>query len=312
MAIDQRELDQRVKALMKSVAANEPADNAIKMLRGLNQEAQPTEEMLRATRAGVMVNKLRTNANKDIAREATELVSKWKKLVEQEKKSRARSGNASPAPTTASLPASSPAASASAASPAMSKKEFIGDPEKRKVETDKVSTDRTDSKMRNNCIGMIYNGLAFGSRESTTDVMARAVAVEAAGFAHFKGEGQEYKLKMRSLFLNLKNKTNRELGRRIMAGTIPPERFVTMTDEELKSDDLRKIEQELEEENMKKAQVPIVKKSVSDILECSKCKKKMVSYTQAQTRSADEPMTTFCECMNCGKRWKVRLNMPMQ
>ena len=45
-------------------------------------------------------------------------------------------------------------------------------------------------------------------------------------------------------------------------------------------------------------------KSVSTSLECGKCHQKKVSYSQAQTRSADEPMTTFCECMNCGNRWK--------
>lgn len=38
--------------------------------------------------------------------------------------------------------------------------------------------------------------------------------------------------------------------------------------------------------------------------QCGKCKNKKVSYSQAQTRSADEPMTTFCECMVCGNRWK--------
>jgi DNA-directed RNA polymerase subunit M/transcription elongation factor TFIIS len=37
---------------------------------------------------------------------------------------------------------------------------------------------------------------------------------------------------------------------------------------------------------------------------CGRCKMSKVAYTQAQTRAADEPMTTFCECMNCGNRWK--------
>ena len=27
--------------------------------------------------------------------------------------------------------------------------------------------------------------------------------------------------------------------------------------------------------------------------------------SQAQTRSADEPMTTFALCLECGNRWKV-------
>lgn len=39
-------------------------------------------------------------------------------------------------------------------------------------------------------------------------------------------------------------------------------------------------------------------------MQCGRCKVFKVAYTQAQTRAADEPMTTFCECMNCGNRWK--------
>lgn len=45
--MDQRELEARVKALTKCVAANEPADNIIKLLDSLKKECSPTEEMLR-------------------------------------------------------------------------------------------------------------------------------------------------------------------------------------------------------------------------------------------------------------------------
>ncbi|KAI9171767.1 Transcription elongation factor S-II [Paramyrothecium foliicola] len=302
-AMDQRELESRVKALTKCVAANEPAENALKLLESLKKDASPTEEMLRATRAGVFVGKLRANPNKEIARAASELVAKWKKLVEQEKNSKLhKSKIGSPAPAPASSPASAPAASSGGA-----KRTFKGDPEKRRYDADGVDIKRTESTVRNQCIGLIYNGLAYRSTDSESDVIARSVAVENAAFVFFKGEGPEYKKKIRSLFANLKNKSNKELGRRVMSGDVTAEKFVAMTDEELKSEVQRKIELELEKENMKNAQVPMAEKSISDSLECSKCKKKKVSYTQAQTRSADEPMTTFCECMNCGNRWKPQI-----
>ena len=40
------------------------------------------------------------------------------------------------------------------------------------------------------------------------------------------------------------------------------------------------------------------------LFKCSKCKTYKTTYTQVQTRSADEPMTTFVSCVNCGARWK--------
>jgi transcription elongation factor S-II len=40
-------------------------------------------------------------------------------------------------------------------------------------------------------------------------------------------------------------------------------------------------------------------------LYCSRCKKNAkCSYYQLQTRSADEPMTTFVTCIECDKKWK--------
>ena len=42
----------------------------------------------------------------------------------------------------------------------------------------------------------------------------------------------------------------------------------------------------------------------TSMFRCGKCKKNNCTYFQMQTRSADEPMTTFVSCLNCGKRWK--------
>ena len=42
----------------------------------------------------------------------------------------------------------------------------------------------------------------------------------------------------------------------------------------------------------------------TDLFTCRACKSNKCTYTQQQTRSADEPMTTFVTCLECGKRWK--------
>ena len=42
----------------------------------------------------------------------------------------------------------------------------------------------------------------------------------------------------------------------------------------------------------------------TSMFKCGKCKKNNCTYYQMQTRSADEPMTTFVTCLNCSKRWK--------
>ena len=47
LIMDHRELEARVKALNKTVNANEPPENAMRLLDSLKKDAAPTEEMLR-------------------------------------------------------------------------------------------------------------------------------------------------------------------------------------------------------------------------------------------------------------------------
>ena len=41
------------------------------------------------------------------------------------------------------------------------------------------------------------------------------------------------------------------------------------------------------------------------LIKCGHCKNNTVQTREFQTRSADEPMTVFCNCTTCGKRWKM-------
>ena len=60
-----------------------------------------------------------------------------------------------------------------------------------------------------------------------------------------------------------------------------------------------------ERENMFRAMAAHEEKAISASMECGKCKQSRVAYSQAQTRAAGEPLTTFCECTVCGNRWKI-------
>ena len=44
--------------------------------------------------------------------------------------------------------------------------------------------------------------------------------------------------------------------------------------------------------------------ATTDICTCKKCKKNRCTVHQMQTRSADEPMTTFVTCIVCNNTWK--------
>jgi transcription elongation factor S-II len=43
----------------------------------------------------------------------------------------------------------------------------------------------------------------------------------------------------------------------------------------------------------------------SSFIQCKGCKSNAVDTEQKQTRSADEPMTIFCSCRKCGKRFRI-------
>jgi DNA-directed RNA polymerase subunit M/transcription elongation factor TFIIS len=46
------------------------------------------------------------------------------------------------------------------------------------------------------------------------------------------------------------------------------------------------------------------KSMATDMFKCGRCHKRETTFYELQTRSADEPMTKFINCLNCGNHWK--------
>jgi transcription elongation factor S-II len=53
-----------------------------------------------------------------------------------------------------------------------------------------------------------------------------------------------------------------------------------------------------------KSQYEINMEAATEEFRCFKCKKRKCTYYELQTRSGDEPMTTFVSCLLCGNHWK--------
>ena len=147
--------------------------------------------------------------------------------------------------------------------------------------------------------------------------IARAGEVEDAINTWSRGERQTYTEKVRSLVFNLKK--NGPLREQVILGQIMAEQLPKMAPEELATAEKNKERNAQAEKLMASRQLDWEKKNEGKINEicgikgdllkaslftCGRCKSTKTTSTQKQTRSADEPMTVFVFCMNCGNRWK--------
>ena len=281
------------KNLQKATAASAPASTILAILNDLKNNLRANEDLLRSTKIGIIVNRSKSHSDPAVAKLASECVRKWREDISKQKSSGASSpngsqngktgGKGSPSGTASPVPKDN----GSSGNGNGEQKSTVA-PADRNFSKDKVNISQTNQATRDNCIGLIYNGLCFMSTLPSSAILAKAVEIEAAGFAAIGPESNPaYSAKFRSLFMNLKNKGNKTLRERVLSGEISPERFVVMSAEELKSKERREGDEKLKQENLKDAQMPQMEKSISSAIQCKNPKcvgKNTVAYSQAQTR----------------------------
>ena len=123
-------------------------------------------------------------------------------------------------------------------------------------------------------------------------------AWENAAFARL------YKQKYASIIFNLREPRS-QLVRRLKDGEVKTTDIAGMSPGAMWSTGpYASAVKEKEYKDMVKDKHKGVDVDIKGIFQCGKCRSWKTTYYQMQTRSADEPMTTFVNCINCGKRWK--------
>ncbi|XP_064409738.1 transcription elongation factor A protein 1 isoform X2 [Latimeria chalumnae] len=263
-----------------------------------------TLELLQTTRIGMSVNAIRKQSTEEeVTSLAKSLIKSWKKLLdgpsadkvtEEKKKESFSSSQNSPEPR-----------EESSSSNSSSKNEGSNSPTNSCINTYPLAPNTSDS-VRLKCRELLAAAfrmdddyIAIGA-----DCEELGAQVEESIYQEFKNTDMKYKNRVRSRIANLKDVKNPNLRRNVLCGNISPDVLAKMTAEEMASDELKEMRKNLTKEAIREHQMAKTGGTQTDLFSCGKCKKKNCTYTQVQTRSADEPMTTFVVCNECGNRWK--------
>jgi len=273
-------------------------EQALDLLKEL-QTLDINLDVLTKTRIGMTVNALRKSSqDEEVISLAKTLIKNWKKFL-------SGSNNTSNAKESSSGTKSS--------SKKDSREEKSRDDKERDKDKDRKlpnqfppSNTATTDAVRLKCREMLVAALNVDTDEFEGCASAEELAeeLEEAIFQEFKNTDMRYKNRVRSRIANLKDAKNPTLRTNFRIGAIPATRLAVMTAEEMANDEVKQLREKFAKEAINDAQLATVQGTKTDLLKCGKCKKRNCTYNQIQTRSADEPMTTFVLCNECGNRWK--------
>ncbi|XP_071952722.1 transcription elongation factor A protein 1-like [Antedon mediterranea] len=284
------------KRLEQIISKNENTDEALDLLKRL-KELPVTLEVLQKTRVGMSVNALRKkSSDEEVIGIAKSLIKAWKKLLPDQSKSsvkdeKSRDSNNSPMPSEDS-------------------NSSVHDTESNNSDTSQRRSvvPKTNDSVREKCRSMIAAALKvpidIEDKSAFQDADELGAIIEDCIFTIFVNTDQKYKNRVRSRVCNLKDAKNPELRRRVLCGEIKPEEIAKMLPEEMASNEMKDLRKEFTKEAIRDHQMAKTSGTTTDLLKCGKCLKRNCTYNQVQTRSADEPMTTFVFCNECGNRWK--------
>lgn len=133
-------------------------------------------------------------------------------------------------------------------------------------------------------------------------------AIDAAGAARIVPSWRNprfarlYVDRATSVIFNLCQPESRLLER-VREGEFPAHAVGAMRPHEMRPD----LWKALLDEKLRRSELVFDERpaAMTDSFKCAKCKKRECVYQELQLRSADEPMTLFVTCLNCGHRWKM-------
>ncbi|XP_073535398.1 transcription elongation factor A protein 1 isoform X1 [Phyllobates terribilis] len=295
----------RIAKKMERMVQKKNTVGALDLLREL-KNLPMTLELLQSTRIGMSVNAIRKqSSDDDVTSLAKSLIKSWKKLLDGPSSEKETEEKKKEQPPPAQNSPEAKEESSSSSSSSSGRKEDCAAPSDSFL-TSFPRAPSTSDPVRIKCRELLSTALKTGDDYITigADDEELGAQIEEAAFQEFKNTDAKYKNRVRSRIANLKDAKNPNLRRNVLCGNIAPDVFARMSAEEMASDELKEMRKNLTKEAIREHQMARTGGTQTDLFSCGKCKKKNCTYTQVQTRSADEPMTTFVFCNECGNRWK--------
>jgi transcription elongation factor S-II len=304
----------------------------------MNSNITITVPLLASTQIGHVVNQFKSPEaeerwGKETAEMAKLIVKRWKKIakavptkeeapkmIKKEQKegtpSSAKPGTKPTTPTAAAnaIPAAATLAAA-ALSPSIRGKVLL------QLVTayialcsPKAATENASEKPEEGALTAIM-GMRLEAKQELA--LSTATDVESAMSAAFPNYDKAYVEKARTLVFNLRK--NRPLAAETMMNMVEGSELVKMSSTDLATSESRaeadRFSKEIDEarrldwadknaEKINEACGLEERTAANSLFTCGRCKSIKTTSSQKQTRSADEPMTIFVVCMNCGKRWR--------
>lgn len=286
---------------LEKMIANKTTDHssAPDLLKAL-QDIPITLEALQKTRIGVTVNNFRkATTSEEVINLSKNLIKSWKKLLpDSNSKSDSKKEPKNNERTEEKMDDKNGEQDSNGET-----KE--GEPAKAEERRQSVTAPDTSDPVRLKCRELLSNALKTDDpNPSMNDPMELGGLIEQNIYEDFNNTDSKYKNRVRSRVANLKDSKNPALKENVLRGLIPPDRIARMTAEEMASDSMKDLRARYTKESIDDHQMAKTSGTVTDLFKCGKCGKKNCTYNQVQTRSADEPMTTFVLCNECGNRWK--------
>ena len=242
---------------------------------------------------------------------AEDLISKWKKVIKNSKEHHHN-------------PASKPQAASNTKnvektpSDNSSKQSTSPNPPAQKPQTVKPTISKNASKSledksqepyRNKMKSLLYNGISKFIKPPYTEqeVISKIIKIEEK-MNELLEKGTKYTNRGRAIYANLHDPKNEDFRKNILNGSLSEETIVTMDVKEMANQKLKSEREKLEKDIFNSLRTdwndehqPVFE----GMYTCEKCKGRRTQSKEIQMRSADEPMTIFLRCIDCGNEWRI-------
>jgi len=266
-------------------------------------------EIMRTTKISRTVGLLRRIENDSVKNLASEIVEKWREIANASKEAKKENLASSETKTTEN---SDTLADNKSHAGTKRKEESIDSPEQKRAKqeisfTEIPSICSLDSDVENNkdkkkkCVDALLK--KFGPAQPWYKYDPKELSEQLVNHMlnHFKSFSKDFTIQLQIILSHFKT----PLIKRIMEDYTILKDFPTMKEVQFLPKEQRAEIEEKQAEHDKFFSPPEIGDVADGLYECPKCHKKKVDVRYLQTRSADEPMTKFCTCLNCRHQFKI-------